>query len=181
LRFSISPFTVSPAVVALAISTFSLAHSPLAWGQSPSLTVDNFEGALSWTRNDKNKIGLSDIVKTSPGAVAGSANAALMTFKSGQNSWASLSRNVDGAAWARSGAGRLSFWLNGSGDTQGVALQLRGKVGQADVVFSLPYPVRLTETKWRQVVVPFSEFKGPKGEQLAPNLKRDMELALFWN
>jgi hypothetical protein len=171
LRFSIFPSTTSPAIVVLAISVFSLAHSPLAWGQSPSLIVDNFEGTLSWARNDKNKTGLSDIVKTSPGAVAGSTHSALMTFKSGQNSWASLSRNVDGAAWAKSGAGRLSFWLNGSGDTQGVALQLRGKVGQDDVVFSLPYPVRLTETKWRQVVVPFSEFKGPKGEALTPNLK----------
>ncbi len=171
MRFPVSAFTISPAVVALAISGFSLAHSPSAWAQSASLSVDNFEGTLDWTRNDKNKVGLADIVKTAPGAVAGSANSGLMTFKSGQNSWASLSRSVDGVAWAKNNAGRLSFWLNGSGDTQGVALQLRGKVGQGDVVFSLPYPVRLTETKWRQVVVPFSEFKGPKGETLGPNLK----------
>ena len=159
----------------------------VAFAQTQTLVVDDFEGDLaSWTRNDKNKVGLSDIVKTAPGAAAGSKNSALITFKTGQNSWASVSRAVDGAAWARSNAGRLSFWLNGSGDEKGVTLQLRGKVEQADVVYSLPQDVRLNVTNWRQVVIPLSQFKGSKGETLGGANLRGVYLLQFsqagnWN
>ena len=136
-----------------------------------SIPIDNFEdGVAAWARNDKNKSGLSDIIANPPGAKPTSKQAALLTFKSAAEGWASLSRPVDGASWSRIGARELVFSLNGSGDVQGVSLQLRAKIGDADTVFSLPQPVRLDVTKWRQVVIPLADFKGPKGEALLPNL-----------
>ena len=138
-----------------------------------SIPIDNFEDGVSdWARNDKTKTGLSDIIANPPGSKPGSKQAALLTFKSANDSWASLSRPVDGASWSRIGARELVFSLEGSGDAQGVSLQLRAKIGDADTVFSLPQPVRLDVTKWRQVVIPLADFKGPKGEALLPNLGR---------
>lgn len=143
-----------------------------AWAQTPTtLVVDDFESGISnWTRNDKNRVGLSDIVATSPGAFNKSKGAALLTFKSGKAAWASLSRPVDGKTWSDAGAQTLNFALSGGGETSGVILQLRGKINGQDATFSLPRPVRLDIQKWRQVAVPFSDFKGPRGESLAPRM-----------
>ena len=153
-----------------ALLAFSLAA--LAQPQTPTtIVVDNFEsGVADWTRNDKARLGLSDIVATSPGAFTKSKGAALMTFKTGKGAWASLSRSVDGAAWSDAGAQTLNFALNGGGETVGVLLQLRGKINGQDAAFTLPLPIRLDIQKWRQVAIPLSDFKGPKGEALAPRL-----------
>lgn len=146
--------------------------APNATG-SVSLVVDNFEsGVGGWTRGDKNKVGLSDVVAAKPTAGApGSTGAALMAFKSSEAGWASLSRSVDGTQWAKIGANRLVFWINGGGNkTAGVSLQLRAKNAGSDLTFSLPMPIRLDLTRWRKVAVPLSDFKGPKGETLTPRL-----------
>ena len=136
-----------------------------------SVSVDNFEnGVADWTHNDKDKAGLSDIVTTSPGVSATSKGAALLTFKSGAASWASLSRPVDGSAWARIGARELVFSLNGSGDIKGVDLQLRAKINGGEVVYSLEKPVKINNTKWRSVVVPLAEFKSPQGSSVLEQL-----------
>ena len=158
--------------------TFLLAASSLlafvssAFAQTPvTIVVDSFESGVSnWTHGDKYRLGLSDIVPTSPGAFGKSKGAALLTFKSGKTAWASLSRPVDGQAWSNAGAQTLNFALNGGGETSGVVLQLRGKIGGQDATFSLPRPVRLDIQKWRQVAVPLTDFKGPHGEALAPRL-----------
>ena len=135
------------------------------------LAVDNFEdGVAAWTRNDKTKSGLSDIVTTAPGVSATSKQAALLTFKSATASWASLSRPVDGASWARIGARELVFSLNGSGDTKGVDLQLRAKSDKGDVVYSLPLPVKINNTTWRTVVVPLASFKNAQGESVTSQM-----------
>ena len=135
-----------------------------------SVPVDFFEdGVAAWTRNDKTKSGLSDIVTMTPGATA-TSKAARLSFKSATGSWASISRPVDGASWARIGGRELVFSLNGSGDVKGVDLQLRAKVGGADTVYSLPLPVKINNTKWRSVVVPLSEFKNAKGEPVTEQL-----------
>lgn len=156
-----------------------LAASPVARAQTeataPSLTfsvpVDNFEdGVADWTRNDKTKSGLSDVVTTGPGVSTTSKQAALLTFKSATGSWASLSRPVDGASWARIGARELVFSLNGSGDTQGVELQLRAKTANGDIVYSLDKPVKINNTKWRSVVVPLADFKSPQGASILDQL-----------
>ena len=134
---------------------------------SSTLVIDNFEnGVGEWTRNDKTKSGLSDIVTSAPGLLPTSKGAALLTFKSGQGSWASLSRPINGASWARIGARELVFSVEGSGDLQGVDLQLRAKTADGDTVFSLAQSVRLDVKTWRTVAIPLSDFKGPKGESL---------------
>ena len=147
-----------------------LAFSAPAWAQTPvSLIVDDFENGVSnWTRTDKNRVGLSDIQGTAPGAFAASKNKALLSFKSAQASWASLSRPIDGPQWSKNGAQTLKFWINGSGEKQGVILQLRAKWNGQDLTFGLPRPIRLDIQRWRQVAIPLSDFKGPKGETLAP-------------
>ncbi len=154
----------------LAASLLGLSSS--AFAQNPTtIVVDNFEnGVSSWTRNDKNRVGLSDIVATAPGAFGKSKGAALLTFKSGNTAWASVSRAVDGQAWSDAGVQTLNFALSGGGETSGVILQLRGKINGQDATFSLPRPVRLDIQKWRQVAVPLTDFKGPRGETIAPRL-----------
>ena len=143
----------------------------MAGATSFSVPVDNFEdGVAAWTRNDKTKSGLSDIVATKPGVSATSKQAALLTFKSATGSWASLSRPVDGASWARIGARELVFSLNGSGDLKGVDLQLRAKTDGSDIVYSLPLPVKINNTQWRTVVVPLADFKTAKGEAVTDQL-----------
>ena len=130
-----------------------------------SLPVDFFEdGVGAWAHNDKNKADLSEIATTSPGVSATSKGAALLTFKAGSGSWASLSRPVDGVSWARIGARELVFSLNGSGDTVGVDLQLRAKTDKGDTVYTLPLPVKINTKSWRTVVVPLSSFKNAQGE-----------------
>ena len=144
-----------------------------------SVPVDNFEdGVGDWTRNDKTKAGLSDIVTTSPGVKPTSKQAALLTFKSATASWASLSRPVDGASWARIGARELVFSLNGSGDIKGVDLQLRAKSADGDTVYSLDKPVKINNTQWRTVVVPLSNFKDSKGQPVTDDLS-DVYLLQF--
>ncbi len=141
-----------------------------------SLVVEDFESGVSdWTRADKARVGLSDIVATRAADTVSlgglkSQGAALLAFKSGQKTWASLSKAVDGAAWARIGANRLTFYMSGSGNKEGVLLQLRAKNAGSDLTFSLPKPIWLEVKKWRRVAIPFSDFKGPKGETLAPRL-----------
>lgn len=146
-----------------------------ALAQPVTSIVDNFEsGASNWTHNDKNRLGLSDIVAAphagAPAIVPASKGAALVTFKSGKNEWASVSRAVDGKAWSALGAQTLKFWLNSGGDMPGVILQLRGKINGQDAAFSLPRPVRLDKQNWRQVAIPLSDFKGPHGEALSPRM-----------
>ncbi len=142
--------------------------------QPVTLTVDNFEsGASNWTHNDKNRLGLSGILTPQTGAPAiapASKSAALVTFKSGKNEWASVSRGVNGSSWSEAGAQTLKFWINSGGDVPGVLLQLRGKINGQDAAFSLPRPVRLDKQNWRQVAIPLSDFRGPRGEVLLPRL-----------
>ena len=136
-----------------------------------SIPVDFFEdGVGDWTHNDKDKAGLSEIAATSPGVSATSKGAALLTFKTGNGSWASLSRSVDGTSWARIGARELVFSLNGSGDLKGVDLQLRAKTDKGDTVYSLPLPVKINNTQWRTVVVPLDSFKNAAGESVASQM-----------
>ncbi|RYG70200.1 hypothetical protein EON80_08390, partial [bacterium] len=128
---------------------------------SVSLVVDNFEeGIGAWTRSDKAKAGLSDVVATKPtGGAPGSNGAALLAFKSSETGWASLSRSVDGTQWSKIGANRLVFWMSGGGNREGVGLQLRAKNAGSDLTFTLPKPIRLDITRWRKVAVPFTDFK----------------------
>jgi len=142
------------------------------------VTIDDFEkGVGNWTRNDKVKsdtpsagVLLVDIASTAPGTGGkpGSNGAALFVFKSATKSWASASTRVDGAAWAKAGTQRLSFWINAGGNKPGVALVLRARVPQGngkfnEVVYQLPKPIRLDERNWRKVVIPIADFKSPAG------------------
>lgn len=160
----------------LVLASGCLSLAGRAQAAPASLVVDNFEsGVADWTRADKTRAGLSDIVATRAADTATlggvkSAGAALLAFKSGQKTWASLSRNVDGPAWAKIGANRLTFWMSGGGNKTGVILQLRAKNANRDLTFSLPKPVRLDLARWRRVAIPLSDFKGPAGETLAPRL-----------
>ena len=149
----------------------SLAFYSSALAQPVTIVVDNFEsGVAAWSHNDKNRQGLSDIVATAPGAGGTSKGSALLTFKSGKDAWASVSRAVDGKAWSEAGAQTLKFAINSGGDLPGVLLQLRGKIGGQDAAFSLPRPIRLDKQNWRQVAIPLTDFKGPRGESLAPRM-----------
>ncbi|HEX8464506.1 MAG TPA: hypothetical protein VF627_07795, partial [Abditibacterium sp.] len=134
--------------------------------------IDDFESGVSnWTRSDKAKLGLSDIAPSKPtGGAPGSRGAALLAFKSATAGWASLSRPLDGPALAKIGARSLIFWINGGGEKQGVQLQLRAKNAGSDLTFTLPLPINLAVPRWRKVAIPLSDFKGPKGETLAPRL-----------
>jgi hypothetical protein len=172
-RFTISALAVAASLPAgLALAQDETALTTKTSTGAVSLVVDNFEaGVTNWTRSDKAKIGLSDIVATKPnGGAPASTSAALFAFKSADSGWASLSRPVDGSAWARIGANRLVLWMSGGGNKEGVSLQLRAKNAGSDLTFSLPKPVRLDMTRWRKVAIPLSDFKGPKGEALAPRL-----------
>ncbi|HVF10665.1 MAG TPA: hypothetical protein VNA16_07675, partial [Abditibacteriaceae bacterium] len=143
-----------------------------------AIVIDDFEsGAGAWTRNDKLKAQdpdggatLVDVMSTLPssGGPAGSRGAALFTFKAAQGSWASASRLINGAQWAKIGAQRLTFWLNAGGEEEGVELVLRGRYRSADgstreEAFKLPKPIRLDLRQWRKVVIPLSDFKSDRG------------------
>ena len=169
--------TVAPVGAQTASAPNATASATPGATAAPTFTIpiDNFEnGVGNWASNDRNRAGLSGIVAVPAGApLAGaprSKGAGQVTFKSASQGWASVSRPVNGAAWNQIGARELVFALEGSGDTNGVDLQLRAKGAGGDIVFSLPQPVRLDAKKWRQVVIPLSDFKGPKGEALLPRL-----------
>lgn len=162
-----SSFFVAGALLVSSVSAFA----QTAPATPVTIVVEDFEsGTGNWTRNDKNRVGLSDIVATSPGGFGKSKGGALLTFKSGTAAWASLSRAVDGQAWSDAGAQTLNFAISATDEKVGVDLQLRAKVNGEDVAFKLPRPVRLDIQKWRQVAIPLSDFKGPKGEAIAPRL-----------
>ena len=160
--------------MALSLSS-SASYAQVAQETTPdptTLLIDDFESGVSnWARSDRDKLGLSDIVTTKPtGGAPNSNGAALLAFKSATAGWASVSRPLDGPALAQMGAQSLIFWISGSGDKDGVALRLRAKNAGADLTFSLPRPIRLDLPRWRKVAIPLSDFKGPKGETLAPRL-----------
>ena len=159
------------AILAAPLATAQTAPGATTTVPKFSIPIDNFEdGTGAWTSNDKSKVGLSNIVAVPSGALPRSKGAAQVFFKSASEGWASVSRPVDGAAWAQNGARELVFSLEGSGDKTGVDLQLRAKTPTGDVVFSPSLPVRLDTKKWRQVIIPLSDFKGPKGESLLGQL-----------
>jgi len=149
------------------------------YAQNPAtLTIDDFEGGVgTWTRNDKLKstggeATLVDILSTPvTGGDPGSKLGALITFKSGLDEWATVSRQISGADWAKVGAERITFWLQAGGDSPGVNLLLRGTYKKPDgtpyeIVFALPRPVRLDIQRWRKVVIPLTDFRGPGKETL---------------
>ncbi len=151
--------------------------------KNTSLVVDDFEqGVDNWTRNDKAHsdrssapVSLVDIVATRPsaGLPFASRGAALFSFKSAKNAWASASRRVDGAAWAKIGARTLTFRINADGATQDTNFVLRAAIANADgsrreETWTLP--VRLTTRQWRQVVAPLTAFKNAGNVSLSSQL-----------
>jgi hypothetical protein len=146
---------------------------------SSTVVIDDFEsGVERWTRNDKVKtdnpaagVMLVDVVsiRTSEGGPPASSGAGMFSFKTATNSWASASTRVSGAAWARAGAQRLTFWLNADGEEQGTELVLRANYRQSDGTTreeSFTVPVRLRNTSWRRVVIPLSDIRNENGALL---------------
>lgn len=179
----VTPILVSPRSACAQGATANSATRVSAT-KSPQtlLLVDNFEnGVDSWTRNDKarsdnaaNPVSLVDIVSTRPtsGLPFSSRGAALFSFKSAKNSWASASLRVDGARWANIGARTLTFWLNADGAPTGTELVLRAAVpsangGTREESYSMP--VRLNVRQWRQVTIPLADVRNEHGA-LLPNL-----------
>ena len=152
--------------------------TPIVQGAT-SLFVDNFEnGVDNWTRNDKAHSdnesvapSLVDVVATRPpaGLPFSSRGAALFSFKSAKTAWASASRRVDGASWAKIGARTLTFWLNADGAPQGTDLVLRAAIQNADgtkreEIWTLP--VRLNVKQWRKVTIPLKDARNENGVAL---------------
>ncbi len=182
----IAPILIAPVLTkaAHAQDTVSNATTDVPNGAT-SLVVDDFEnGVDNWTRNDKvhsdNETvpaSLVDIVATRPpaGLPFTSRGAALFSFKSGKTSWASASRRVDGASWAKIGAQTLTFWLNADGAPQGTSLVLRAAVSNADgskreEIWTLP--VRLNVKQWRQVTIPLKDVRNEAGVPLLSQLSK---------
>lgn len=179
--------SMSPRPLALSAALLSLWCAPLRAQTPVNLVIDDFEkGVGAWTANDKflaadpnataSLSGVIGIVPDSvPPALKSSRGVALMTFKSGQDAWASLSRRVDGKKWAQIGATTLKFYLNAGGEKEGVDLVLRGRTKQADGSFrdeafrlplnadKKPTPVRLDLPGWREVAIPLSGFTDANG------------------
>lgn len=144
-----------------------------------TVVIDDFESGVDrWTRNDKVKsdnpasgVMLVDVVstRTSEGGPPESSAAGLFSYKTATNSWASASIRVSGAAWAKAGAQRLTFWLNADGEEQGTELVLRANYRQSDGTTrdeSFTVPVRLRNTSWRRVVIPLSDIRNENGPLL---------------
>lgn len=134
------------------------------------IVLDDFENGVSkWTTNDNTKTESTSatLLALLPSAGANqlqdSRGGGLFTFKAAQNSWASASLRVDGAAWAKIGARHLTFYLNAGGNKTGFEVLIRRihKPGQ-DEVFRLPEPVRLDVTRWRKVAIPLEDFKSDR-------------------
>ncbi len=178
--------------LSLAFLTFSLlaasavrAQKAAATLAATTLVVDDFEnGVEAWTRNDKTHsdnaaapVSLVDVVATRApaGLKFASRGAALFSFKSARGAWASASRRVDGAAWAKIGAKTLTFQLNADGAPQDVNLIFRAVVptkngGKTDATWTLP--VRLTTRQWRQVVIPLKDVRNEAGVSLLSQMNR---------
>jgi hypothetical protein len=156
-----------------------LLHATYAQAAPSTVVIDDFEaGVDKWTRNDKVKsdnpaagVMLVDVVstRTSEGGPPESSGTGLFSFKTATNSWASASIRVSGAAWAKAGAQRLTFWLNADGEEQGTELVLRANYRQSDGTTrdeSFAVPVRLRNTSWRRVVIPLADIKNENGPLL---------------
>ena len=175
LPILLSPFLLAPIVtqVARAQGTNRLSAG------ATSLLVDDFEnGVDNWTRNDKAHSdnesiapSLVDVVSTRPaaGLPFASRGAALFSFKSAKGSWASASRRVDGANWAKIGAQTLTFQLNADGAPQGTNLVLRAAIPNADGTRreeTWTLPVRLGIKQWRKVIIPLKDVRNENGVSL---------------
>jgi hypothetical protein len=190
----LSPLFYSRPALSLGLASFILALSSpiLAQDAARTLMLDDFEdGVGRWTRNDKTKslspaspVLLVDVLATRPsaGGAVGSQGAGLFAYKAGVNSWASASLRINGKDWAKIGARSIRFFLDADGQTPGVGILLRGTArnpdgSTRDVVYEpldpktkKPVPVRLSTKSWRQVVVPLSSFRDPKGASVLSNL-----------
>jgi hypothetical protein len=98
-------------IFVVCIATLSLLWASPLMAAPSTVVIDDFEAGVDrWTRNDKVKsdnpaagVMLVDVVatRTSEGGPAESSGAAMFSFKTAANSWASASIRVSGAAWAK--------------------------------------------------------------------------------
>ncbi|MCX7777313.1 MAG: hypothetical protein N2381_04530 [Armatimonadetes bacterium] len=129
-----------------------------------SVLIDDFEREpLEWECRDATRrdgASLCAIWAVSPGCPQSPGNsAALITFFAAKDSWASVSKRIDGGRLQKEGVEGISLWFCGDGSDSSVTLSLvlRKRLGATSrYTFKLP----LSFPRWQWIAIPFSEFQG---------------------
>lgn len=132
-----------------------------------SVLIDDFEKEpLEWECKDATRrVGatLCAIWAISPGCPQSQGNrAALITFFAAKDSWASVSKRVDGEKLRRAGAEGISLWFCGDGTARSVTLSLVVKK-RFGMLSRYNFKLPLSFPRWQWVAVPFNEFQGSDG------------------
>ncbi|MFA4016445.1 MAG: hypothetical protein RUDDFDWM_001555 [Candidatus Fervidibacterota bacterium] len=133
--------------------------------ESASIIIDDFEGEVAdWECRDSTQLdraNLCAIWLVSPGCPQSKGRkAALITFFSAKDSWASVSKSVDGRKLV--GAEGISFWFRGDGSNTSVTLSLTVK-GRAGEKIRFDFKLPLGFLRWQWIAIPFNEFHSPLG------------------
>jgi hypothetical protein len=152
------------------------------------VVIDDFEaGVKGWVLNDGlatrlGKATLPQVYAVSPGAPESRGKqAALLEFDEGQGTWASISKSVNGGAWADHGCTGIALWLRGDGSRRSVTLVLRSyvKVGETVTDTSYVKEVWLTTPGWLSLHTPFTAFKDREGRPIDESHLRAVKLFQF--
>jgi hypothetical protein len=133
--------------------------------EGASIVIDDFESEVTdWECRDSTQLGRANLCAiwlVSPGCPQSKGKrAALITFFSAKDSWASVSKSVDGRKLV--GAEGISFWFRGDGSNTSVTLSLTVKRSFGETTrfdFKLP----LAFSRWQWIAIPFNEFQSPSG------------------
>ncbi len=132
-----------------------------------SVLIDDFEREpLEWECRDATRrdgASLCAIWAVSPGCPQSYGNrAGLIVFFAAKDSWASVSKRIDGEKLRRAGAEGISLWLCGDGSSRDVTLSLVLK-RRLGVTSRYSFKLPLSFSRWQWIAVPFSEFQSPDG------------------
>lgn len=155
--------SVPIALQVLAMSLIVIAHGTLR----ASVLIDDFEReVLDWECKDsmrRNGANLCAIWLVSPGCPhSPGKGAALITFFAAKDSWASVSKRIDGDKLRKESTEGISLWFRGDGSSASVTISLVVKRFGPTISrynFQLPSTFRM----WQRVEIPFNEFQGEDG------------------
>ncbi len=156
--------------------------------RAPAVLIDNFEtGTSKWRSNDALAVDRARSTNAAIYAVAGDApdggaQAALIEFTAGRNTWASVTTSVDGSTWVDNSCSGLAMWIRGDGPRRRIDLVLRAYTKDADgraVDTSYTKTVSVSSDEWHALRVPFGAFKAKNGPALDTTALPDVKLLQF--
>ena len=156
--------------------------------RAPAVLIDNFEtGTSKWRSNDalavdRARSTIAAIYAVAGDAPDGGAQAALIEFTAGRNTWASVTTSVDGSTWVDNSCSGLAMWIRGDGPRRRIDLVLRAYTKDADgraVDTSYTKTVSVSSDEWHALRVPFGAFKAKNGPALDTTALPDVKLLQF--